>query len=74
MPNICLQVVCKKKAPTRKIPCKCLIFKWAQLGMIQRPPDYELFVQILLESVVQTLRSTIKNLDATKYSEIIKFV
>ena len=21
--------------------CKCLIFKWAQLGSNQRPPDYE---------------------------------
>lgn len=30
-----------KKAPVERV-CKCLIFKlWAQLGLNQRPPDYE---------------------------------
>ena len=37
----CLQIVCKKKAPTREKPHKCLILKWAHLGLNQGPPDYE---------------------------------
>ena len=48
-----------KKAPVERV-CKCLIFKlWAQLGLNQRPPDYEKpkFSYYLVSSLYNSLKN-----------------